>query len=142
LTLYLDTSALVKLYIDEEHNDLVARAVNASDRIAVSVVAYPEARSAFARQLREGELTLDGHNRIVEALDKSWSGFHCVRVTDRLARTAGQLAALLALRGFDAIHLAAAIRVNETVDGNCKFLAFDERLMQAARQVMPIYDIE
>ena len=42
---YLDTSALVKLYVCEEGTDLVRRQVNEASIIATAKVAYPETRA-------------------------------------------------------------------------------------------------
>ena len=140
MTLYLDTSALVKLYITEEYRDLVVTAVRESSRIAVSVVAYPEARSAFARQMREGTLTGNSHEAVVNDLDRMWTGFHRVRVTYAIAETAGALTESLALRGFDAIHVASALRVYSRFGDDFRFLVFDDRLIHAARQVVPVYE--
>lgn len=57
MILYLDTSSLVKLYIQEEESPQVRQLVDAADVIATSVVAFPEARSAFARLARESKIT-------------------------------------------------------------------------------------
>jgi predicted nucleic acid-binding protein len=53
LILYLDTSALVKLYARERGSADVRRQVTDAEAVATSVVAYAEARAAFARLLRE-----------------------------------------------------------------------------------------
>ncbi|MGH8694308.1 MAG: PIN domain-containing protein [Burkholderiales bacterium] len=53
MILYLDTSALVKLYVREQGSAQVRAHVNKADVIATSVVAYAEARAAFARLRRE-----------------------------------------------------------------------------------------
>ena len=51
--LYVDTSALIKLYIDEKFSEVVVNAVRHADRTFVSIVAYAESRAAFAS--REAE---------------------------------------------------------------------------------------
>lgn len=142
VTLYLDTSALVKLFMRENRHEQVETATRKATRVALSIVAYPEARSAFARKLREGVLSQADHDRIVRSLDEAWIRFDRVRVTDEVAHTAGEIAERLALRGFDAIHLASAMTLNEQLEDDVYFLAFDERLMNAARQIMPVYEIE
>jgi len=52
--LYLDTSALVKLYVQEVGSADVNDWLKDADAAATSWVAYAEARAAFARGLREG----------------------------------------------------------------------------------------
>jgi uncharacterized protein with PIN domain len=62
LILYLDTSALVKVFVDEEGRKLVVNAVEESSRIATAMVSYAEARATFARLLREEKLTEEEHS--------------------------------------------------------------------------------
>jgi len=59
-----------------------------------------------------------------------------------LSRSAGALAQRHALRGFDAIHLASALRLSYRFD-DLRFLAFDNRLTAAAREVeLTVYAIK
>ena len=109
MILYLDTSALVKLYIEEEGTDEVQRAVEDAESVAASTVAYPEARSAFARLERDGHLSPEDHRAVVADLDGEWLSYEVVDVTRDVASIAGALAARHLLRGFDAVHLASAV---------------------------------
>jgi uncharacterized protein len=139
--LYLDTSALVKLYLAEPDHDAVVSAIREALGVTTSVVAYAEARAAFARRLRETTLTSDEYAEVVAAFNAGWRDLDRIPVSDEVAYSAGELAERYALRGFDAIHLASARWLQDDVD-NLHFMAFDERLTQAARLVMPVYDIE
>src|SRR5712675_884834 len=56
LTLYLDTSSLVKLYVTEAGSDVVRQLVGDASVVATSVVAYTETRASLARLHREGGL--------------------------------------------------------------------------------------
>jgi predicted nucleic acid-binding protein len=56
LILYLDTSALVKLYVEEAGTGEVATRVDEATIVATCRVAYAQARAAFARHRREGGL--------------------------------------------------------------------------------------
>ncbi len=117
---------------------MVVKAVREAFRVATSTVAYAEARAAFARRQREGGLSEEEHRRIVAALDEGWERYDRLVVSDALGRRAGDIAEKHALRGFDAIHLASAARLKEKYEG-LHFLAFDDRLMDAARQEMLVY---
>lgn len=57
MNLYLDTSGLVKLYVQEAASADVPRYVEAAGVVATSRVAYPGAGAALARRTREGHLT-------------------------------------------------------------------------------------
>lgn len=50
---YLDTSALIKLYVNEDGAEKVEAAIKRFEVAATSVVAYAEARAALARRRRE-----------------------------------------------------------------------------------------
>jgi predicted nucleic acid-binding protein len=143
LILYLDTSALVKLYAVEEGRKAVEQAVEEADRVATCAVAYAEARAALARKLREGVFSEEEHREAVAALDEDWRTLEALSVTENVARLAGDLAERHALRGFDAVHLASALLVRaasrEQGDGeDVLFLGFDVDLMGAAAEVMSV----
>ena len=134
MILYLDTSALVKLYVEEPGTPEIAQRVETSDDGVVTArVAYAEARAAFARYRREGRLTASMLRTVVTRLDGDWSHYSVVDVTESLVRRAGALAERHGLRGFDAIHLAAALEVRGP-GVEVEFSCFDRRLTAAARR--------
>jgi hypothetical protein len=58
LILYLDTSSLVKLYVEETGSPEVEGLADKASLLCTSVIAYPEARSALARLHRGGAFHL------------------------------------------------------------------------------------
>ena len=60
MIVFLDTSALVKLYVQEDGSDDIRRYVGTCDAVMVSAAAYPEARAALARVYRDGSLGRGG----------------------------------------------------------------------------------
>jgi predicted nucleic acid-binding protein len=132
LNLYLDTSALVKLYVREAGSAAVSRHVLAAERVFTSRVAYPEARAAFARRHREQAFSERSLRSIVSRLDRDWPAYVVVDLLDPVARRAGILTESRALRGFDAIHLASALEVATLLGEPVRFLAYDTRLATAA----------
>lgn len=139
MILYLDTSALVKLYLAEGGSEAAHEAVEDAEGVATSTVAYAETRAAFARRERIGDLDNEGLRQATTALDRDWRSFVRLAVSNLVAYRAGEMAERYALRGFDAIHLASASRLGERfVD--LRFLAFDDRLVGAARRAsVPVY---
>jgi predicted nucleic acid-binding protein len=138
VTLYLDTSALLKLYVAEPAAEVVRRGREEAARVATSCVTYVEARAALARRLREGVLAPDAHQQAVADLDGDWERYDRLVADDDLARLAGALAERCALRGFDAVQLASALQLHNE-RGDVRFLAFDSRLVEAARTMLPMY---
>lgn len=134
MILYLDTSALVKLYVRETGSEEVKKRARASAALATSVVAYAETRAAFARLLREGMTVEKRHRERLKQFNADWESFMRIEFGHAMARTAGELAEAYALRGFDAIHLASALWLNDTSGGQLQFSAFDARLRTAAER--------
>jgi predicted nucleic acid-binding protein len=132
--LYLDTSALVKLYVPETDSATVKQLVDAADMSSTSRIAYAEARAAFARKRRERAVTLRDYRTIVQDFDNDWESFFIVDVSDALIKRAGQVAETFALRGYDAVHLASAVIVGEQGSQSVRFACFDEKLSRAARR--------
>ena len=137
MTLYLDTSSLVKLYVEEPDSDQVASLAARADFVVSSTVAYAECRAALARRRRERTLRPTALTAIVATLDADWQRFATVDVTDTLARRAGDLADRFNLRGFDAIHLASFELVLERAgdEDEVIFSTADDRLARAARRL-------
>src|SRR5207302_6827657 len=63
-----DTSALVKLYVDETGAPLVRQGVQGADAVATSEIAYVEIRAALARRRRDGALRAGDHRRLLRRL--------------------------------------------------------------------------
>lgn len=133
MILYLDTSSLVKLFVEEEGSADVAALAAGSDVVATSRVAYAEARAALARARRMGRLTARSWRTAVRTFEEAWGAFLAVEVTDPLVRLASVLSERHALRGFDSIHLASALFLQRESGQPIVFLAADALLMDAAR---------
>jgi predicted nucleic acid-binding protein len=131
---YLDTSALVKLYVPERESVAVKQLVEAAEVTATSRVAYVETRAAFARKRRERSINLKDYRTIVRDFDNDWESYFIVDVSDPLVKIAGQLAERHALRGYDAIHLASAVIIRNEGDQPVNFSCLDARLLRAARR--------
>jgi predicted nucleic acid-binding protein len=136
VTLYLDTSSLVKLYVAEDGSDAVHRLVAAATVVATSALAYPEARAALARRRRERTLRPAACAAAKRTFEDEWPRFLTIDVSSGVCREAGALAERYRLRAYDSVHLAAfaavarAAGVRET-----RFSSFDAALNRAARSL-------
>jgi len=133
MNLYLDSSALVKLYIAEDHRDEVLRARSEARVMMTSRVAWPEMRAALARRNREGFLSTNALRTILSDLERDFSRLFVLDVNAEVGSLAGELAERRALRGMDAIHLASVLRLQAEIEAPVHFLCFDARLRDAAR---------
>jgi len=137
VTLYLDTSSLVKLYVSEAGSDVVCDLVGKANIVATSVVAYAEVRAALARLRREGALRVSKWASVKREFEEQWPMYLTLEATDSLCRAAGELAEKYGLRGFDGIHLASFAEIaRREGTGDTQFSSFDNRLNQAARKLM------
>ena len=134
MIVYLDTSSLVKLYVEEDESSKVDALVKSSKVTATSLVAYAEARAAFARRFREKAFTKDEYNRLKELFDEDWSRYLILNVTRDMIRLASDLAEKHALRGFDSIHLASALTLCQELSSPIVFSCFDDNLQKASER--------
>lgn len=132
MILYLDTSSLVKLYVAEEGSEKVTAEVEEAATVASSVLAYAEARSAFARLHRGGFVTAADLDLLVENFEADWLNLVRLQITENLCREAGELAHRHELRGYDSLHLASYLRLHEHTGVEVRLSAFDEALSAAA----------
>lgn len=129
---YYDTSAILPLIIEEPASQLAGQLWDDSDRVASVRLVYPEARAALAQANRLARLTDRQLRSAVSSLDRLLTQLDLIEITENLTRRAGQLAEQMALRGYDAVHLAGAETVN---DADTIMVAGDHHLCQAAQQL-------
>lgn len=132
MILYLDTSALVKKYFEENYSAQVIAAWKSALAISTSAVAYAELIAAAYRKAGEARVKKSVIQKMMGALQEDWSSFIVVEVDNRLNETIHRVIAKHHLRGFDAIHLASALAVGSAVADDFLFACYDERLTQAA----------
>jgi uncharacterized protein len=125
VTAYVDSSALLKLYLDEPETT-VAREILAGQRWATGRHTYVEVRRNLARVLRETSL-----ETARERFASDWEEVDVVDIGAHGAEVAAVLAERTGLRTLAALHLGAAA----SVGGSRAFLTFDHRLAEAARSL-------
>lgn len=112
--IYFDSSALVKLLVDEDGSDFAAQLWNGCDAAASSRFAYPEVRAALAASRRNGELTHTEATAATSEWNEFWASMRPVELTAAVEQSAGQLAARHGLCGADAVHLASALAIGSS----------------------------
>ena len=112
---YVDTSTLLKLVIDEDGSDRATTIWTSADSVASVSLIVVEARAALAAAMRGRRLTPEQHAAAREELDGLLADLHVVEVSAAVVADAAELAERESLRGYDAVHLAAALTVGATV---------------------------
>jgi predicted nucleic acid-binding protein len=110
---YFDTSAVIPLLVLEAGSEAAAELWNAADRVVSVRLVYAEARAALARAGAMGRLDDDDLAEAVRLFEAVYDEVDLIEIDDALVRDAGDLAQSLGLRGYDAVHLAGARRVQE-----------------------------
>jgi predicted nucleic acid-binding protein len=138
-TFFWDSSALVKRYIAETGTTWVREVAHEAARNALIVarITWVEVQSALARRHREGSLTADQIAGSIRAFRYDWDIQYLVVDLDQpLVELAGQLVSRHALRAYDAVQVACALRVQPSFSGSrytsLTFVAADDRLPAAA----------
>lgn len=100
--------------------------------MASSILSYPEGRAALAAARRQGRLEGDEHAQALAAFEELQVDLITVGVDSDLARRAGEHAEHLALRGYDAVHLATALELG---DEEVVLVTWDRDLAHATERV-------
>jgi len=131
LIAYFDSSALVKLVLEEEGSDVARDLWKLAAKRVSSQVVYPEARSALAAARRSGRIDERQLTVAVQSVDDASQALDLLDVDSEVSERAGEMAELHALRGYDAIHLASMSMVGFDVP-RLVVGAWDQRLAIAA----------
>ena len=106
---YFDSSALVKLVLDEPGSEVAAELWNACDAALSSRLAYPEVRAALAAAGRNHDLTESEVTAAADEWERFWASMRPIELSADVEKVAGELASVHRLRGADAVHLASAL---------------------------------
>src|SRR4051794_19965121 len=112
---YLDTSALVKAYVTESGSPWVSGLINplAGHDLYTVRLTGPEMIAALYRKVRTGAITLASASQAATNFNRDWQqGYQIVEIHTWTSDQAMVLAAQHTVRGYDAVHLAAALDVN------------------------------
>ena len=126
---YLDASALVKLFVPEPESDDLNRALAGLTDVIVSDLALTEMASALGRRRREQRLAREEAQRLYREASKLNRASRHAELTPPIHRRAERLMLSLAvpLRALDALHLATALDAEAAT-----VVTFDPRLRDAA----------
>jgi uncharacterized protein len=133
MILFCDTSALIKLYIDEDGSSELKIRLQESEAVAVCRIAWAEAYAALSRRARELPADADNIEQAKVALAADWPHFVVLEIDQPLVERAGEYADTFALRGYDSIQLAAAFEAGSISQTPIFFACFDSRLNKAAK---------
>ncbi|WP_304452028.1 type II toxin-antitoxin system VapC family toxin [Nocardiopsis sp. YSL2] len=136
MSLFADSSAVVKLYAAEHGSDAM---LGLTDPVVLSQLTQVEVPAALWKKQRMGELSVEDTGILVSAFEADYFGtpreprrFSAAVVSAEILEEAVRLTAVHGLRAYDAVQLASAKAVR-SVDPRCTvFAVFDKDLREAA----------
>jgi predicted nucleic acid-binding protein len=133
LILFCDTSALIKLYLQEPFSPELKALMTECENIVISRIAWAEAFAALSRRAREQPADASTIALAKSAIQRDWPHYLVLEVNQSVVEQAGEFADAFALRGYDAVQLASAAYVLNVAKTQVTFACFDARLSKAAR---------
>lgn len=134
MILYLDASAAVKRYVAEQGSAEVRQAIATATVVGIVVIGRVEIVAALATAVRMRALSAMEAETARQVLRAEWPDYVRLRTTEALAARADDLAWQYRVRGYDAVHLAAALLWQDWLEESVTLATFDRQLWQAGRQ--------
>ncbi len=134
MILYLDASALVKRYVAELGSQELGDLLSQAAMIGTVTISRAEVGAALAKAVRVGALKRAEASASLQAFRADWTDLIRLQATETLIARAEMLAWERDLRGYDAVHLAAATIWQETIEEAVTLATFDQLLWSAAKQ--------
>lgn len=127
MTLYIDSSALLKLYLAEADSHDAQRIIDSDPTKATAWITLVEVRRNLARMLDGSALT-----RARERCERDLDAVALISPDEACWRRAADIGEVLGVKSLDALHLAVAQQLQIPELGFC---TFDLRQGNAARQL-------
>ena len=135
MILYLDASALVKRYVDEPDSTMVSRAITEAESTGTALISRAEVAAALAKAVRVKALTAEEAVAGIHVFRSEWPALVRIQITEIVVGRADSLAWDHGLRGYDAVHLAAACVWQDALGERVTLATFDRHLWTAAETV-------
>ncbi|OIN96169.1 MAG: VapC toxin family PIN domain ribonuclease [Anaerolineae bacterium CG03_land_8_20_14_0_80_58_20] len=134
MIVYFDTSALVKGYVQEAGStDVLALLDDEGNSFGSVAVTQVEMASAIQRAIRAIGASTTPAKAWQDFLD-DWAAFSQIAVSPLMIERACSIAWEYGLRGYDSLHLAAALLWQESIGAQVTFATFDRDLWTAGRK--------
>ena len=135
MIVYWDTSALIKLYIQEAGTPDVDQLLQRADLSGTAVICQVEISAALAKLVRMTNLRRKPAQMAWQRFLQDWSTLIHIQITQPVLTQASILTWAHGLRGYDAIHLAAASTWQSSLGETVLFTTYDQHLWQTAQNL-------
>lgn len=131
MTLFFDTSALIKKYIFEAGSDMVDDLMNKADSIIVSSITEIETYSTFKRLLVEKAISESDYRVLLNEFDIDYPYFTHISFDTLVSANAKILIEKYQLKSLDSIQLGTALLLKDEID---YFVACDTKLISSGKK--------
>ena len=133
---YFDTSAFLKIFIEEDGSDKVQALVEDLEggELIILDLTILEARSAIRRLEREGNISAERARNVLRQIADDAANMYFVQQTAAAMSEAEQLLDRYVLRTLDALQLAGYLMARQDRRSPLIFVCADIRLLEAANQ--------
>ncbi|HLS65247.1 MAG TPA: type II toxin-antitoxin system VapC family toxin [Ruania sp.] len=128
MIIYLDTSAVVPLMVQEPSSATCTEVWEKANRVLGTRLVYVEATAALAMAVRTGRIDANSRLAAQDVLEQLWQSIDVLEVDESLMKHAAWAAGHYDLRGYDAVHYAAA---HSARDDDLVAVSADQRLIAA-----------
>ena len=125
----------MKRYVAEPGSDEIAAIINRADLTGSALISRAEVAAALAKAVRVGALFEAGAWNALKAFRRDWPDVVRLPISDQVVVRADTMAWEYGLRGYDAIHLAAAAVWQEALRQEITLASYDRALWDAAVQM-------
>jgi len=145
VNLFLDTSAIVKIYIDEAYSEVIRGLYSSADNtIYVADIAKVEFWSAVKKRFNQADIEEEQYSSITTYfLNDYKDSFIVIKSEGPLLDQALEFIRGYSLRAYDSVQLAAAFQCQKSLlNQRLVFVSFDKKLNNAARETgLKIFEI-
>ncbi len=133
MNMYVDTSALVKKYVNETNSDQVINYLNQFPIIGTTVLTQIEMASAISKAGRLGWIKESEMNTVWQDFLSHWQEYIRLPISSAVLERAISMIWKYGLRAYDASQLASALIWKDLTSDEITFACFDINLSQAAK---------
>ena len=134
MNLYFDTSALIKRYINEPGTENVRAWIRTANNMATGLLTRAETTAGLTCLQNRGIITQGDYGQALEQFRLDWSSYHRIAINEESVARADFLACQHGLRGYDAVHLAAALIWQEALMLPVTLATYDQELASAGKE--------
>lgn len=132
---FLDSSALLKKYLEEPGTEGVKHLIAEARHLFISLITELEVASTFERAKRGGRLSSPEYRQAVRDWEKDLSEarFNKIDIDIKTIHFGKRFIKLHRLHPADSIQLASAVLTSQKLDDDISFVCADQMLFDAAR---------